>query len=543
MAWSHACLLAVVTVVAVACGGAPAAPGVTGSGSAEARNAETSVSSPTHPAPRSADPPAPIPPISPASPPVPASPPTIEPVLVPLVPVTGFWSTERSVSKAGLASALAGTSARPGVVMVDRGALAAVASSLGVKPGPHVRAMAPDEVRAAIARDGRIIGLLRAEDVTADVRALAVDDIELFGGSRVRDLSGWPLLVPVVGAAAPSTFDPAAAWTLAAGGDVMLDRDVYRLAVIRGRGPDWPWSGGTARITGRTCCGWMGMALVAGRRTGHAGAVRDLLHGADVALVNLEGPAPRSFSYHPNGHVFTMDPGLLVGLRRAGIDVVSLGNNHIANAGPTGVRDTTRRLDRLGIVHAGAGQNLGAARRPAWLSAGGLRIAVLAADDVARRARATRSRAGSAPLRTVSLRADIRAARQAGADVVIVAPHWGREYTDTVTPRQRRVARALLDAGADVVLGSHSHWAGPLDIVDGRLVVYSLGNLVFDLQHDARTQQGLIVVLTFVGRRLAQVDLHPTLMLRESQPNLLEPHGGGNALLRAIREGSVRAVR
>jgi poly-gamma-glutamate synthesis protein (capsule biosynthesis protein) len=238
-----------------------------------------------------------------------------------------------------------------------------------------------------------------------------------------------------------------------------------------------------------------------------------------------------------------MDPGLLVGLRRAGIDVVSLGNNHITNAGAAGVTDTTRRLDRLGIAHAGAGWSLEAARRPAWLRAGGLRIAVLAADDVAERSRATAARAGSAPLRTASLRADIRAARRAGADVVIVAPHWGREYTDTVTPRQRRVARALLHAGADLVLGSHSHWAGPLDIVDGRLVVYSLGDLVFDLQHDARTQQGLIVELTFAGRRLAQVDLHPTLMLHDSQPNLLEPRGGGNALLRAIREASARAAR
>jgi poly-gamma-glutamate capsule biosynthesis protein CapA/YwtB (metallophosphatase superfamily) len=119
-------------------------------------------------------------------------------------------------------------------------------------------------------------------------------------------------------------------------------------------------------------------------------------------------------------------------------------------------------------------------------------------------------------------------------------PHWGREYTETVTADQRRLAAALVAAGADVVLGSHSHWAGPLELVDGRLVVYSLGDLVFDLRHDARTQQGVIAELTFIGTRLAQFDLHPTLIVDRSQPNLLEPAGGGEALLRAIAAGSAR---
>jgi poly-gamma-glutamate synthesis protein (capsule biosynthesis protein) len=235
-----------------------------------------------------------------------------------------------------------------------------------------------------------------------------------------------------------------------------------------------------------------------------------------------------------------MDPALLVGLDRAGIDVVSLANNHIRNAGTAGVVETIRHLDRLGIAHAGAGRDVGAARDPAWLAAGGLRIAVLAANGVSPGLNATSTSAGAAPLALTALRRDIRAARRAGADVVIVAPHWGREYTDAVTPVQRTLARALVAAGADLVLGGHSHWAGPLELVDGHLVVYSLGDLVFDLSHDARTLQGLVVELTFVGRRLAQVELHPTLLLDGSQPNLLEPARGGNALLEEIRAASRR---
>jgi poly-gamma-glutamate synthesis protein (capsule biosynthesis protein) len=477
-----------------------------------------------------------------ATSPTPDPTPAATPVLVPLVPVTGSWSTERSISRASLAAAIAGVGDRPRAVFVAAADLAPLADALGVTPGPNVRARSPEDVRAALAKAPGALGILRAEDVAPDVRALAVGGVGLFGGARVRDLAAWPLVVAEPPGATPSTFAPATRWTLAAGGDVMLDRSVYRLAILEKRGVDYPWDGGTARITGRFCCGYPGWKIVDGRRTGHADAVRTLLRSADVALVNLEAPAPDAPTHHPTGYVFTMDPRLLVGVERAGIDVVSLANNHIGNAGAAGVAQTIRNLDRRGIAHAGAGRNLAAARRPAWLSAAGLRIAVLAYDG-AGGLHATRSSAGAAPLALDGMRADIRSARRAGADVVIVVPHWGREYTDTVTTAQRRLARALVTAGADAVLGSHSHWAGPLELVRGRPVLYSLGDLVFDLQHDARTQQGIIAELTFVGRRLAQVELHPTLILDASQPNLLEPGGGGSALLGEIEAASRRLSR
>jgi poly-gamma-glutamate synthesis protein (capsule biosynthesis protein) len=391
---------------------------------------------------------------------------------------------------------------------------------------------------ALLAGDRGLIGFVRPEDVTPDVRALTVDGVALFGVDRVQRLHDWPLLI--ASRAAPSNFDPASSWTLVAGGDVMLDRDVYRLAVQEGRGADFPWDGGTARITDRFCCGWPGEEIVVGTRTGQAGAVRDLLGGGDVAVVNLEGPAPDDFSYHPSGFVFTMDPALLDGLDRAGIDVVSLANNHIMNAGPKGLAGTVRNLDRIEVLHTGAGRDLAAARRPAQVEAAGVRIAVLAYDAVASEHHATRSRAGSAPLRLSVVRADISAARADGAEVVVVVPHWGREYTDRISPQQDELARDLVDAGADLVLGAHSHWAGPLEIIDGRLVVYSMGDLVFDLRHDERTQQGIVVELTFVGRRLAQIALHPTVIVEDAQPNLLEPAGGGTALLRAIEKASSR---
>lgn len=483
--------------------------------------------------PLSAEPPAPDPTPSPTA--------TPAPVLVPLVPVTGFWSTERSISRSSLAATVAGTGSHPRRVMVPSVDLPSLATSLGVRPGPNVRTATPAQIRAALGTSPRALGILRAEDVTPGVRALALGGVSLFGGERVRDIARWPLLVAEPPGSVPSTYRAAEAWTLVAGGDVMLDRTVYRRTVIDGLGPDYPWSGGTARITDRYCCGYPGFRIVRGTRVSRNGAVRTLLRRADVALVNLEGPAPDDFRYHASGFTFSMDPRLLRGLRNAGIDVVSLANNHIRNWGTSGIRDTIRNLDALGIRHAGAGRTNTGARRPAWMTAAGFRIAILAYNGIGGAPRATATTAGAAGLTLSAVRTDIRAARAARADVVIVVPHWGVEYTDRLNAQQASLAPAILKAGADAVLGGHSHWAGPIRLFAGRPVVYSMGDLVFGLVHDARTQQGILVELTFSGRRVAQVTLHPTLEL-SVQPGILTPSGGGSALLAAIHRASDRLV-
>jgi poly-gamma-glutamate synthesis protein (capsule biosynthesis protein) len=138
---------------------------------------------------------------------------------------------------------------------------------------------------------------------------------------------------------------------------------------------------------------------------------------------------------------------------------------------------------------------------------------------------------------------DIKAAKKAGADIVIVMPHWGIEYTDAVLRVQRTDARRMIAAGADLILGSHSHWVGPFEqIAPGRFAFYSLGDLVFDWTHDERTQEGVVADLTYVGNRLVQIDLHPTLIIA-GQPNLLDPAGDGQAVLGPLRRTSQPSLR
>jgi poly-gamma-glutamate capsule biosynthesis protein CapA/YwtB (metallophosphatase superfamily) len=103
----------------------------------------------------------------------------------------------------------------------------------------------------------------------------------------------------------------------------------------------------------------------------------------------------------------------------------------------------------------------------------------------------------------------------------------------------------MVAAGADLVLGSHSHYVGGMETVakpsgDPALVVYSMGNLLFDLSHDRRTQLGIVYELTFDGSRLVQVELNPTVMVGRAQTNLLDPARDGAATIDQIRAATGR---
>ena len=451
--------------------------------------------------------------------------PILTPPVVALVPVVGLWSATTGLSHAELDAALMGRSTRYSRVLV--------AGNL-----PGATPSTPDVIRAAVNADARTLGLLPAGEVTLDVHALAVDGFDLFGNHRLRDVAAWPLLAPAPSSVEARSFDAATTWTLVAGGDVMLDRSIYQRTVRQGKGADYLWDGGLARITGRRCCTAAGYRLPVVRQLGHKDAVRDLFRDADLALVNLEGPAIKAFHWHPHGLTFTFDPELLVGLRSAGVDVVTIGNNHIGNAGPDGVVETTRHLDELGVAHVGAGRDEATARTPAWFDVAGQRVALLGYDAIRPAYNATAKQAGSAGLVPGRYGADVAAARNAGADVVVVLPHWGVEYAAAPTAGQRAHARALAAAGTTLVLGSHSHVAGAMELIDGRPVFYSLGNLVFDLTRSEETVEGLIVEITFVGPRPTQIRLHPTVMVDLVQPNLLDAAGDGRVVIDRIRNAS-----
>ncbi|HEX8025550.1 MAG TPA: CapA family protein [Candidatus Limnocylindrales bacterium] len=461
---------------------------------------------------------------------------------VAVVPVTSFRNPWPSTSADELGSVLRGESRRYTALEFAQPDAEAILELLGIREaGTSSRVLYADDpaaLRSDLAAHPDRLGFLEAGDVDPSVHALAWGDASLFGVRRLASLDGWPLLLAAGTSAGASNgaaaYDPATAWTLVAGGDINLDGGVAYHVKQLGLGVDFPFDGGTATITGHTCCSFAGLPLPVAKRTGNVGAVRQLLSLADLSIANFENPAPNNFTYHQAGFNFSADPALIEGLANAGIDWVSLANNHIGNYGTSGILDTLQNLDTYGIAHGGADQNLDAAREATLLDAGGITVGILGYDTIKPAYAATASKPGSNEMTETRVRADVAAARAAGAQLVIVFPHWGTEYAATTTATQRRLAHAAIDAGADLVIGSHTHWAGGIEVYQGRPIFYSLGDFVFNIQRSEQTEESYLLELTLSGTRLVQAALHPFLILDQSQPNLLDPAGSGKIVLKQV---------
>lgn len=462
---------------------------------------------------------------------------------VPIVPVVDFRSALLSVGVVDVRAILNGHQATFKSLELVSTEADPILAAIGVdRPDVASRLILAASVAVIdkdLAAHSDRLAFIRADAVTPAVRALAWGSRTLFGVDRVKSAAAWQLnaALPTTIGSAPA-FNPAAVWTMVAGGDIMLDRGVAKAVTVQKRGVDFPFSGGTARITGRHCCSSLGWPTVVAVRTGNAGAVRSLLKSADLAVANFENPAPDNFKYHTQGTVFSANPRLIAGLKDAGIDYVSLGNNHIGDAGPVGLLQTLANLDKYGIRHSGAGRNLAAARTPAIMTVDGVKVAILSYDTIAKYYAAGTNKAGSAQLTAANVKVDVGAARKAGAQIVIVYPHWGTEYSPRPFSAEQSLAHAVIDAGADMIIGNHAHWVGAMEIYKGRPIWYALGNFVFDQIWSEPTSEGLLLQLTFRGTHLVQVRLQPTVILDGAQPNLLDPAKDGRVVLGQLYDAS-----
>jgi len=252
------------------------------------------------------------------------------------------------------------------------------------------------------------------------------------------------------------------------------------------------------------------------------GYVAPMLSSADIAFANVETPVmtePDSFRVHPR-LTFRADPARAKELARAGFDVVSLANNHVHNLGGGGAPQSRMHLQAAGVASAGAGIDPIEAFRPAIQRAGGLQIAFLA-FTVWHNARPPVAPDGAVAHLTeadllLKVPGAVRAARaQLGVDFVVVSVHWGIEFEAHPTAKQVTAAHALVDAGADLILGHHPHVVQDFELYHGAVIAYSLGNFVFDEGFLSR-RQTVVLHATFDGsgtfRRVTNVALTPILI-------------------------------
>lgn len=230
--------------------------------------------------------------------------------------------------------------------------------------------------------------------------------------------------------------------------------------------------------------------------------VAPLLNAADLVLVNLESPFVSGCQRTYEGLVFCADPTLVQGLVHAGINVVSLANNHSRNYADAGLNETVNLLISHGIQPTGLGKLVTKDVR-------GLKVGFLGFDFLSRSPKAE-----DFELITQS---------QNQVDLLILSVHWGIEYTDQPTDAQRQWALQMVEAGADVIAGHHPHWVQEVARVNSRPVYYSLGNFVFDQMWSEKTRQGLVVRLTFDDQgQLLKEELLKTYISSWAQPEFVD---------------------
>jgi poly-gamma-glutamate synthesis protein (capsule biosynthesis protein) len=206
----------------------------------------------------------------------------------------------------------------------------------------------------------------------------------------------------------------------------------------------------------------------------------DLLKTADIAMVNLECPVTIRGERVEKPFNFRMQPGFLRTLVDAGIDLVTIANNHIYDYDSTGLFDTIVELDSAGVRHVGAGRTRDEAHRPVVFEIHGKKLAFLGYYGGGEAPPATASSPGVAVRALEVIQEDVRNAREREmADFVFVNLHWGVEKADVPDIDQVMFARNLVESGVDVIIGHHPHvWQGVERYKSG-IIAYSIGNFIF----------------------------------------------------------------
>ena len=252
--------------------------------------------------------------------------------------------------------------------------------------------------------------------------------------------------------------------------------------------------------------------------TGVLAPITPVLSGADIAMVNLEtaiterGDPVAGKVYH-----FRSPATAFTALKSAGVDVVNMANNHALDYGPVGMQDTFDAIAASKFPVIGIGHNAAEAFKPYRTVVKGQRIAIVSAVDWLEPAlvpawTATDTQAGLAfsidPTRLV---AAVRAVRP-DVDTLVVFLHWGTEETFCASSEQEDLADTLIEAGADIVVGSHAHRVFGAGRRGAAFVAYGLGNFVY-FREDGESGRSGVLLLTATGREVDTYSWVPTRIM------------------------------
>jgi len=266
------------------------------------------------------------------------------------------------------------------------------------------------------------------------------------------------------------------------------------------------------------------------------------LSAADLTFTNLESPIGVKGRALPGKQIwFRAAPEAMEILKAAGVDGVTVANNHILDYDSENFLETLDLLKQGGIKYVGGGRDLAEARKPMVLEAKGIRVAFVGYSEFAdlffdwdypRTFHATDKLPGVPRIQDDWLAEDIKAARSQ-ADVVAVVFHWGLEFVNYPTEEQRRIAHRSIDLGADLVLGYHPHAIQGFELYKGKFIAYSTGNFIMDRQDTDLARESMILDFLVSKEGVRSVSVLPVWIAAE-QPYIMTG-AEGEKLLQKMR--------
>jgi gamma-polyglutamate biosynthesis protein CapA len=279
--------------------------------------------------------------------------------------------------------------------------------------------------------------------------------------------------------------------------------------------------------------------------------VRETIARADLAFGNLECPLAGKCSRPTKGITFRADPRYAESLTDAGFDILSLANNHTLDCGRAGLFETMLNLKGRGVRWCGAGRTDAEAQAPVVLTVKGIRVAFVGFTAITPESTPATSEDYQATVAVASrdrLRNAVAAARME-ADIVVASLHWGAEYASRPVGEQVELAHAAAEAGADLVLGHHTHTLQGLELIARQggsekrysLIAYSLGNFVFDSPRalGKRVTESAILRCRFRKEGLLAAELIP-VVLENYLPRTTFPNEAQSILARLAALSSER---
>lgn len=241
--------------------------------------------------------------------------------------------------------------------------------------------------------------------------------------------------------------------------------------------------------------------------------VKDYFQKDDITIGNLEtSVTTRNTKWADKQFNFKSDPENLRAMKEAGIDIVSLANNHSLDYGRDGFLDTLNHLDKYEIKRVGGGKNKKEAIEGIIVEKNGIKVGILSFSRVVPDVKwyATDKRAGIVGAYDVHIKEVVNRIEEMKkeADILVLSIHWGVELSTSPRKQEIELARRLVDAGADIIMGHHPHVLQGIEVYKGRPIFYSLGNFVFSTKNGL-TSNTIIGQVQLIDKDIESIQIIP----------------------------------